>query len=79
MDMYEGKDSELHNSAEIYANDNENVFNSMLNSGNHVTDIFNSGSKNDGNTRIVRESVLGESHSKIDLRIYWQDGVLHLM
>ena len=63
MDMVtEGKDSGVDiTEAEIYANDNENwVFNSMLNSGNHVTDIFNSGSKNDGNTRIVRESVQAE-------------------
>ena len=50
----------------------------MLNSGNHVTDIFNSGSKNDGNTRIVRESAQGRAIQR-GSRIYWQDGVLHLM
>ena len=45
----------------IYDNDNENfVLNSMLNAGNHVTDIFNSGMLNDGNTRIKRETVQAE-------------------
>lgn len=58
----EGKDSGIDiTEAEIYAKDNENfVLNSMLNTGNHVTDIFNSGDKNDGNTRILRESVTAE-------------------
>tara|TARA_R110000823_G_scaffold42397_4_gene111127 strand:+ start:1853 stop:2341 length:489 start_codon:yes stop_codon:yes gene_type:complete len=49
------------NEAVIYNNDNEIfVLNTMLNVGNHVTDIFNSGSLNDGNTRIKRETVTAE-------------------
>tara|TARA_R110000796_G_scaffold168332_1_gene285246 strand:+ start:359 stop:847 length:489 start_codon:yes stop_codon:yes gene_type:complete len=49
------------NEAVIYNNDNEIfVLNTMLNAGNHVTDIFNSGSLNDGNTRIMRETVTAE-------------------
>tara|TARA_R110000787_G_scaffold9250_3_gene32589 strand:- start:762 stop:1031 length:270 start_codon:yes stop_codon:yes gene_type:complete len=49
------------NEAVIYDNDNENfVLNTMLNAGNHVTDEFNSGNLNDGNTRIMRETVIAE-------------------
>tara|TARA_R110001606_G_scaffold62989_1_gene146298 strand:+ start:273 stop:761 length:489 start_codon:yes stop_codon:yes gene_type:complete len=49
------------NEAVIYDNDNENfVLNTMLNAGNHVTDEFNSGNLNDGNTRIMRETVSAE-------------------
>ena len=49
------------NEAVIYDNDNLNfVLNTMINAGNHVTDEFNSGSLNDGNTRIMRETVSAE-------------------
>lgn len=60
--VQEGKETGLDiTKSEIYGDDNENyVLNSMLNTGNHVTDIFNSGEKNDGNTRINRESVQAE-------------------
>jgi hypothetical protein len=45
----------------IYSNDNENyVLNNMLNVGNHVTDSFNTGALNDGNTYILRETVTAE-------------------
>ena len=49
------------NEAVIYDNDNEIfVLNTMINAGNHVTDEFNSGILNDGNTRIMRETVTAE-------------------
>tara|TARA_R110000787_G_scaffold77490_2_gene170180 strand:- start:582 stop:1070 length:489 start_codon:yes stop_codon:yes gene_type:complete len=59
MDIVHSDSTE--NEAVIYNNDNENfVFNTMLNAGNHVTDEFNSGILNDGNTRIMRETVTAE-------------------
>jgi hypothetical protein len=59
MDIVHSDSTE--NEAVIYNDDNENfVLNSMLNAGNHVTDEFNSGSLNDGNTRIMRETVTAE-------------------
>tara|TARA_R110000822_G_C15306733_1_gene492470 strand:- start:853 stop:1341 length:489 start_codon:yes stop_codon:yes gene_type:complete len=59
MDMVHSDTTE--NESAIYNNDNENfVFNTMLNAGNHVTDEFNSGALNDGNTRIMRETVTAE-------------------
>ena len=49
------------NEAVIYDNDNLNfVLNTMINAGNQITDEFNSGSLNDGNTRINRETVSAE-------------------
>ena len=49
------------NEAVIYDNDNLNfVLNTMINAGNHITDEFNSGVLNDGNTRINRETVSAE-------------------
>ena len=45
----------------IYSTDNEMyVLNTMLNAGNHITDEFNSGNLNNGNTRIMRETVTAE-------------------
>tara|TARA_R110001632_G_scaffold9578_1_gene36651 strand:+ start:186 stop:674 length:489 start_codon:yes stop_codon:yes gene_type:complete len=59
MDMVHSDTTE--NEAVIYDNDNETfVLNTMINAGNHVTDEFNSGILNDGNTRIMRETVRAE-------------------
>jgi hypothetical protein len=59
MDIVHSDSSE--NEPTIYSKDNENyVLNTMLNVGNHITDNFNSGDLNDGNTRIMRETVNAE-------------------
>ena len=59
MDIVHNDSTE--NEPTIYSTDNENyVFNTMLNAGNHITDDFNSGALNDGNTRIMRETVRAE-------------------
>jgi len=59
MDIVHSDSTE--NEPTIYSSDNENyVLNTMLNAGNHITDMFNSGTLNDGNTRIMRETVTAE-------------------
>lgn len=59
MDIVHSDSTE--NEPTIYSKDNENyVLNTMLNVGNHITDNFNSGDLNDGNTRIMRETVNAE-------------------
>lgn len=59
MDIVHSDSTE--NEPTIYSTDNENyVLNTMLNAGNHITDVFNSGDLNDGNTRIMRETVVAE-------------------